>query len=149
MWLTRGCAGGGEGSQWVLVPQDEDLENRCAMLCLPCPPWTVPLHVVKMVHFVCVCAQSCPTLCDLMNLLCPGKFPGKNTRRCCYFLHQGIFSSQGSNLSLLHLLHWQADSLSLCHLGSPCIFATIRTNSSDQMCCLCSENSKSGPSLSP
>ena len=29
---------------------------------------------------------------------------------------RGIFLTQGLNL---HLLHWQADSLSLCHLGSP------------------------------
>ena len=37
----------------------------------------------------------------------------------CHFLLQGIFPTQGSNLRLLCLLHWQADSLSLCHLGSP------------------------------
>ena len=28
----------------------------------------------------------------------------------CHFLLQGIFPTQGSNLGLLHLLHWQADS---------------------------------------
>ena len=28
-----------------------------------------------------------------------------------------IFPTQGSNLHLLHLLHWPADSLPLCHLG--------------------------------
>ena len=31
----------------------------------------------------------------------------------------GIFLTQGSNLHLLHLLHWQEDSLRLRHLGSP------------------------------
>ena len=36
----------------------------------------------------------------------------------CHFLLQGIFPTQGSNPSLLCLLHWQADSLLLCHLGS-------------------------------
>ena len=35
------------------------------------------------------------------------------------FLLQGIFLTQGSNLNLLHLLHWQADSLPLSNLGSP------------------------------
>ena len=35
-----------------------------------------------------------------------------------HFLLQGIFPTQGSNPSLLCLLHWQADSLPLCHLGS-------------------------------
>ena len=29
---------------------------------------------------------------------------------CCYFLLQEIFLIQGSNLHLLHLLHWQVDS---------------------------------------
>ena len=36
-----------------------------------------------------------------------------------HFLLQGIFPAQGSNLHLLCLLHWQADSLPLSHLGSP------------------------------
>ena len=36
----------------------------------------------------------------------------------CPFLLQGIFPTQGLNLHLLHLLHWQANSLPLCHLGS-------------------------------
>ena len=35
------------------------------------------------------------------------------------FLPQGVFPTQGSNLCLLHLLHWQADSLPLYHLGNP------------------------------
>ena len=42
------------------------------------------------------------------RLLCPWDFPGKNTGVGCHFLLQGIFLTQGSNLSLLH---WQADSL--------------------------------------
>ena len=33
-----------------------------------------------------------------------------------HFLFQGIFLTQGSNSSLLHLLHWLADSLPPCHL---------------------------------
>ena len=36
----------------------------------------------------------------------------------CHFLLQGIFPTQGSNLHLLCLLNWQADSLPLCYLGS-------------------------------
>ena len=39
--------------------------------------------------------------------------------RGCHFLPQGIFLTQGSNLCLLRLLHWQGDCLPLCHLGSP------------------------------
>ena len=30
-----------------------------------------------------------------------------------------IFPTEGSNLCLLHLLHWQANSLPLSHLGNP------------------------------
>ena len=36
----------------------------------------------------------------------------------CRLLLQGIFLTQGSNP---RLLHWQADSLPLSHLGSPCV----------------------------
>ena len=32
-----------------------------------------------------------------------------------------IFPTQGSNSHLPHLLHWQIDSLSLIHWGSPCL----------------------------
>ena len=39
-----------------------------------------------------------------------------NTGVGCHFLLQGIFPTEGSNLSLLHL---QSDSLPLSHLGSP------------------------------
>ena len=40
-------------------------------------------------------------------------FPGKNTAVGCHFLLQGIFPTEGLNLCLLHLLHWQVDSLPL------------------------------------
>ena len=59
------------------------------------------------------------------RLLCPWDSPGKNTGMGCLALLQGIFPTQGSNLRLLCLLHWQAGSLSLAppgklkkHLGS-------------------------------
>ena len=71
-----------------------------------------------ILHFLCwqydilvsVCAQLCPTLCDPMG----PKNPGVG----CYFLLHGIFLIQVSNLHLLYLLDWRADSLPLCHLGS-------------------------------
>ena len=55
----------------------------------------------------------------LTRLLCPWDSPGKDVRVSCRFLPQGIFPTQGSNLRLLNLLHWQADSLPFRHLGSP------------------------------
>ena len=45
--------------------------------------------------------------------LCPWGSPGKNTGVRCHFLLQEIFPTQGSDLCLLSLLHWQADSLQL------------------------------------
>ena len=36
-------------------------------------------------YSMCLCAKSCPTLCDPMDctLLCPWNFPGKNTGEGC------------------------------------------------------------------
>ena len=59
------------------------------------------------------------------RLLSPWDFPSKNTEMGCHFLLQGIFSTQGSNP---HLMYWQADSLSLCYLGS-LIFDTVKLKS--------------------
>ena len=62
-------------------------------------------------------------LCDAMDRSPSGSSPwgflGKNTRVGCYFPLQGIFPTQRSNSRLLHLPHWQADSLPLRHLESP------------------------------
>ena len=52
-------------------------------------------------------------------LLCPQDSPGKNTGVVCHILLQELFLTQGLNLSLLCLLHWQGDFfLPLSHLGS-------------------------------
>ena len=61
----------------------------------------------------CVCAQSCLTLCNRVDCSLPGpwNFLGKNFGLGCHFLLQGIFQTQGLNLHLLCLLHWQAGSL--------------------------------------
>ena len=81
---------------------------------------TVSLPVLN----VCVCVFShCRVwfFCDPMYSSLPGfSVHGINQARILEwdFLLQGIFSTQGLNLCLLHLLHWQADSLPLHHLGS-------------------------------
>ena len=49
------------------------------------------------------------------RLFCPWDFPGKNTGVSCHFLVQGTFLTQGFNLYLLGLLHWQVDSWPLRH----------------------------------
>ena len=76
-----------------------------------------------MLILSCSVTQSCPTLrgpmdCSLTGS-CQWNFPGRNTGVGCHFLLQGVFPTQGSNPRLQHLLHWQVDYLTLCHLGSP------------------------------
>ena len=72
-------------------------------------------------------AESCPTLfVTLCTVACQAflsmGFPSKYTGVGCHFLLQGIFPTQGSNP---RLLHWQADSLPLSHLGSPMLETQI------------------------
>ena len=73
------------------------------------------------------CMLSCLVMCDSLwpyglyptRLLCPWDSPGKNIGVGFHFLFQGIFPTQGSNLCLLHLLHWQENYLPLNQLESP------------------------------
>ena len=84
--------------------------------------YNITLYVYKM----CVCAQSYLTFCDPMDYSPPGSsgdfilgFPRQEYWSRVPFSTPGIFLMQGSNPHILHLLHQQADSLPLCHLGSP------------------------------
>ena len=70
--------------------------HGCSVMSDSAIPWTVALQAPLSMGFL-----------------------GKNTGVGCHFLLQGIFQTQGLNLHLLWLLHWQADSLPLNHLGSP------------------------------
>ena len=63
-------------------------------------------------HMSAQLLQSCPTLCNPMDCSPPGSSihrdsPGKNTGVGCHALLQEVFPTQGSNLHLLWLLHWQ------------------------------------------
>ena len=60
----------------------------------------------------CPAPKSCPTHRHPRDCSTPGSMgsPGKGTGVGRYFLLQGIFPAQGSNLGLLH---WQVDSLPL------------------------------------
>ena len=64
------------------------------------------------------------------RLLCPWASPGKNTGVGSHSLLQGIFPTQGSNLHLFCLLHWQMDSYHLSHQGSPNISNLPKVKSS-------------------
>ena len=76
-------------------------------------------HSVYACACVCVCVQLYPTLFDTMECSLPGSsVPGLFQARiqkwvAIPFHLQGIFPIQGSDLSLLCLLHWQAGSLTL------------------------------------
>ena len=73
-------------------------------------------------HFYCVyvCTQSCPTLCDPTDCSAPDfSINGIFQERILKWVFQGIFPTQRLNPHLLHLLHWQVDSLPLSQQGSP------------------------------
>ena len=57
------------------------------------------------------------TIAPPPRLLCPWDSPGKNPGVGCHALLQGIFPTQGSNLHLLRLLHWLADSVPVAPPG--------------------------------
>ena len=80
--------------------------SRAPCRLIPLPPMFLFL----------LCAQSCPVLCDPMEpvahqVLLSMEFSRQEYETGCHFLLQGIFPTQGLNPSLLHLLHWQVDSL--------------------------------------
>ena len=66
--------------------------------------------------------QQCLTVCDLMNCSPPGSSVHEISQASilewiAISSSRGIFPTQGSNLSLLRLLHWQVDSLPLMPSG--------------------------------
>ena len=69
---------------------------------------------------VCVCVCVCSVMLTFSNPMDCNP-PGSSvhgTRVGCHFLLQGIFQIHISNPHFLSLLHWQADSLPLHHLGT-------------------------------
>ena len=60
--------------------------------------------------------------CSLPGLLSPWSLSRKNAVVGYHFLLQGIFPTQGLNLHLLHLLHWQAESLPLVPPKKPKLY---------------------------
>ena len=71
--------------------------------------------------------SSRPNGLQTTRLLCPWDFLGKKTGEGCHALLQGIFLIQGSNLRLLHLMHWQVGSLPLGPPGKPRNLLITRT----------------------
>ena len=71
-----------------------------------------------LVTKLCLTFQS-PWIVKPTTLFCLWNFPSKNTGMGCHFLLWEIFTTQGSQLHLLHLLHWQAYSLPSEPPGKP------------------------------
>ena len=83
------------------------------------------------------------------RLLCSWGSPGKNIGVGCHALLHWIFLTQGSNLHLLCLLHWQAGSLPLSPPGKTCgLFCSVQFSSVTQSCpTLCDPMNHSTPGL--
>ena len=102
-------------------PGTEDwlhLDSRTALVRPPTAPLQMPARGVCAVSagsallpsmkalYLCSGVWLCdPMDCSLPGSLCPRDFPGENTVVDCDSLPQGIFSTQGQNLSLFRLLH--------------------------------------------
>ena len=103
---------------YMMIPMWSEINNQHASsyhqtLCEP-----------HRIGYMCMHTQSCLTLCDTMDCSLSGSsVDGISQARILEWVANSfsgrIFPTQGSNLCLLHLLHWQADSLPLSHLGSP------------------------------
>ena len=77
--------------------------------------------VTSIACFVLGCFSRVWFFATLWTVACQAPlsmgFSSKNTGMDCHALLQGIFPTQGSNLFLLCLLHWQAGSLPLAPPG--------------------------------
>ena len=106
-----------------LVPSDCQFhEAKHCIFTVSSVPSIPAWHII-----VCKCPQLCLTLCNPVDCRPLGsvEFPGKNTEVGCHFLSQRIFLTQGLNLRLLCLLHWQAHSLSSGPPGNPIYYFSV------------------------
>ena len=105
-------------------------QGTCIGLCLAGPGrgqlQETRCHFSKVFQHATVLYEADPCGCSGRGNSCKGSWkhlqrdsPGKNTGVGCHFLLQGIFLTQGSNLCILCLLHWQIGSSSLAPTGKP------------------------------
>ena len=104
-------------------------QDGCLPLSLLYPPESCLVNRKRSVPVRSVMSDSLrPYGLQPTRLLCPWNSPGKNTGMGCHPLLQGIFPIQGSNPHLLHLLHWQGDSLPPAPLGKPKVLSKYLLN---------------------
>ena len=93
----------------------------CVAESLHCSPETI---TTLLTSSECMRTQSCATLCNPMDCSPPdssvhGIFQAIILELGAISYSRGFFPTQKLNLCCLQLLHWQADPVPLCHLGSP------------------------------
>ena len=102
------------------VRTSQSVHSTCGLYCVNYTQWSC---LQKLSYYGAYILHLLPSHSVVSDSLWPrgqyslpdssihNNFPGKNTGVGCYFLLQGIFQIQGSNLHLLCLLQWQI----LCH----------------------------------
>ena len=109
-------------------------ECAASVVAAPRPTYSAACGIL-----VPLCVHGCRLSCSVVSnsiirphelqparLLCPWDSPGQNTGVGCHAFLQGILPIQRLNLCLLH---WQAASLPLNHLGSTVHFSHLSRQS--------------------
>ena len=105
--------GNGNPLQYSCLENSMDRGARQAMIA------RVRHHLATEHTHACLCAQSCPTLCNPMDYSPPdSSVHGIFQSRILEWAAISYFSGSSDPGIKPSLLHWQADSLPLCHLGS-------------------------------
>ena len=114
--LNQALSGAAVGSTGLRDPGGQAWEARTEVWLSLSGQWITRSKQPCQTLFWVPGVPSSVWLCSPMGCIPPGS----STRRisqarildwACHFLLQGIFRTQGSNPCLLHLLHWQTDSL--------------------------------------
>ena len=121
-----------KGQLWSLRSAYSAVSQLLPPPGFPSPP---QIMVSWFIGYVCSVAQSCPALCSPMDCSPPGSslygvFQARILDWVAISSSRVIFPTQESNphlLHLLHVLHWQVNSLPLCHLGSSMFIGYMNT----------------------
>ena len=97
--------------------------TRCSLQLVEMQIFEKP-ETLQTLYHACYVPSVVSDSCDPLDCSPPGSSvhgdsPGKNTGVGCYALLQGVFPTQGWNLCLLRLQHWQAGPLPLAPPGKP------------------------------